>query len=107
MSRAQAPPARERLACRCDARWPRMLALRPDPCPPDERARGAGRPASLRSLLTLCLVPCRLSLAMLAGCVPVIIQPNVLMPLHDVLPYRRHRNLGGRFQRCYVRLHGA
>eukprot|EP00966_Prymnesium_polylepis_P310567 7175396-Prymnesium_polylepis.2 len=31
----------------------------------------------------------RLSLSMLAGCVPVIIQPHVLMPLHDTLPYRR------------------
>ena len=31
----------------------------------------------------------RLSLSMLAGCVPVIIQPHVLQPLQDVLPYRR------------------
>ena len=31
----------------------------------------------------------RLALAVLAGCVPLIIQPGVLQPLHDLLPYRR------------------
>jgi len=31
----------------------------------------------------------RLSLAIEAGCVPVIIQPEVMQPLHDILPYPR------------------
>ena len=55
----------------------------------------ATRHDDLLSKSRFCLAPSaegfgnRLSISVLAGCVPVIIQPTVLQPFHDVLPYAR------------------